>query len=43
MAQLLGTLLGDGELSLLKVGEKISAVELFHDDVNVILILKDIQ
>jgi len=43
MGKLLGAFFWDSERTLLKIAEKITAVELFHDDVDVVLILKDIQ
>ena len=39
----LGTTFGNGELSLFQVAEKISTIQLLHDDVDIILILKYIQ
>ena len=43
MGKLLGAFFRDSERTLLKIAEKITTVELFHDDVDVVLILKDIQ
>ena len=42
MGKLLGTILCNSELPLLQVAEQVTAVELLHDDVDVVLILKDI-
>jgi len=43
MGKLLGAFFWNRERTLLKIAEKITTVELFHDDVDVVLILKDIQ
>ena len=42
MRKLLGSVLRDRELPFFKVAKKIATVQLFHDDVNIILILEDI-
>ena len=42
MGELLCTLLRDREAALLKISEKIATVELLHNDVDVVLVLKDI-
>jgi hypothetical protein len=42
VGEVLCALLRDREAALLKISEKITTVELLHDDVNVILVLKDI-
>lgn len=42
VGELLCALLRDREAALLKIREKITAIELLHDDVNVVLVLKDI-
>ena len=43
MGKLLGTLLANRELSLLQVAEQITTIKLLHDDVDVVLVLKDIE
>ena len=43
MGKLLGTSLWDRESAFLEIAEKISTIQLLHDDVDVILILEDIQ
>ena len=41
--QLLGTSLSNRECTFFEVAKQITACQLFHDDVNIVLILKDIQ
>lgn len=43
MGQLLCTFLRNGEIPLFKVSEQITAAQLLHDDVDVVLILEDIK
>ena len=43
MGKLLGTFLTNSELSLLQVAEQVTTVKLLHDDVDVVLVLKNIE
>ena len=43
VTQLLRTLLTNYKLALLEVGEKIAAVQLLHDNVDIVLVFKDIE
>jgi len=43
MAQFFRSLLGNFEVSLLKVSEQITPLQIFHHNVDVILIFKNIQ
>lgn len=43
MRQHFGTIFRDRERSFLEVGEEISTIELLHNDVDVVLVLKDIK
>lgn len=43
MGKLPSSLLSYLELSFFQVGKQITAIQLFHDDVDVILILKNVQ
>ena len=43
MRKLLRALLTHRELALLKVSEQVSTVQLLHDDVNIVLVLKDVE
>ena len=42
VGELLCALLRDLEAAFLEISEKITAIELLHDDVNVVLVFKDI-
>ena len=42
VAQLLSTLLTHRELAFLQVGKEIATVKLLHNDVDVVLVFKDI-
>ena len=43
MGKLLSTFLTNRELSLLQVAEQVTTVKLLHDDVDVVLVLKNIE
>jgi hypothetical protein len=43
MSNDLGSLLWDCELSLFKVSEQISSGQVFHDDVDIVLVFKDVE